>query len=114
MVGLLIFDLFSMGLLSLAVIKLNTLCNKFAQFSESRLIVGIILAVFTFENLSLIACLSIGYAFAKQQTEILYLWASISFIISLIAAVTVLILFVVVIIELSKNQKTSGVSVRDG
>jgi hypothetical protein len=97
-------NIFSTGLLTLAILKLKVLCRNFHTLNESKLVVGVTLTLFTLENVSLVLCLAISYASIKLDKLSLYEVALKCHFAALIAASGLLTFFAVVIIELSRTK----------
>jgi hypothetical protein len=105
MLGLEIFNIFSTGLLVMAILKLRYLCRNFQTLNESRLVVGVTLIIFTLENISLTLSLAISYVYVKRNEPKLYDVALNCHFAALVAASSLLIFFAFVIIELSKSKE---------
>jgi uncharacterized membrane protein len=101
LIGLGFIIIISTGLLIRAVKKLRVLCGAFRGVCESKRVVRVILTLFSLENICLILCLSIQFAYAKQQRPVLYLVASIFHFFALIVASFLLTFVVLIIIRLS-------------
>ena len=104
LVGLEFINIFSTGLLIIAVKKLRVLCRTFQSLNESKLVVRVTLALFTLENIMLILCLTIQFAYAKRRRLVLFYISSIFHFLALIVSSSLLSFLALVIAKLSQNK----------